>query len=332
MKKLLIYLLAAASAAAIIYFGRFKPEYNMAEIRVIQSGTRKDLLNLPVYMAMDMGIFARHGLNIQLIFAGNSRRPIDEVLSGHADFAIDNPIWAARAQEQGQHAKAVLLLNTNFGISGFTNNEKISEIKLPGQLNGLKISSKPKPSSMYMQIEQIIKDYRLNAQIIPRRFQTPRLKPGQIDLVLDTEPTVSEREELGSRVVFSLHNFTVPQAASGIIVHEDTIQNRPLLLQKAANSIQEALSIIKNSPDEAFITAQKNFPQLSDKVLKAAVNRLILYQTFPPSVVIRREYWQEAIRERLASGELKKFIPLEQAIDNRFAHKAFEEYGDDNEL
>jgi hypothetical protein len=68
--------------------------------------------------------------------------------------------------------------------------------------------------------------------------------------------------------------------------------------------------------------SRKILPTLPEKVVQAALDRMLSLQVYPKSVRIDDAYWQRTLKTRLDSGELKKPQATEYSVDNRFADAA----------
>lgn len=294
------------------------------KVTIAQFGKEKFLLYLPLYIAMEEGLFAQQGLDVSLKFAGNDDQIFAAVVGGSADFGMGDPVFAAIAKDKGGPGKIVAMMITKLGLSGYTNNPKIGAITKPEDLNNLRISSFPKPSTTYTMLDEMVMRHKLNTKIVQAAFgaQLATLEAGLVDVAVDIEPTVSIAESKGYPVVFSMGPFTDPQAITGISTTEDTIQKRPETVQKLVNALQQSLTLLHTQPEAGVRVAKKLFPTLDENVIRAAVTRMEKEAAYPSSVVVGNELWQRTLKTRLDSGELKKPQVTETAVDNQFAVKA----------
>src|SRR5262247_1922559 len=56
---------------------------------------------LPLYVGIDKGIFAKHGLDVQKVTAGGGAAGVAAVIGGHADFSLQDPMTAILANLKG---------------------------------------------------------------------------------------------------------------------------------------------------------------------------------------------------------------------------------------
>ncbi len=294
------------------------------KVTIAQFGQAKFLLYLPLYIAMEEGLFAKRGLDVNLKFAGNDDQIFAAVMGSSADFGMGDPVFAAISKEKGGPGKVVALMITKLGLSGYTNKSDMGQITDLKQLNGLKISSFPEPSTTYTLLSQLKKNDAPELQIVQAAFgaQLATLEAGKVDIAVDLEPTVSIAEDKGYKVIFDFEKYTEPQAITGITTTEETIKNKPITVQKVVDALQEAMTMLHTDKEASIRTAKKLFPDLKENVIKAAVDRMLEKNMYPQSIVMDDAYWQRTLKTRIDSGDLKKPQTTDAAVDNSFAMKA----------
>lgn len=299
----------------------------LTAIKIAQFGKEKFLLYLPLYVAMEEGYFKQNGLKPELIFAGNDDQIFATVISGAADFGVGDPVFTAIAAEKGLKAKTVALMITNLGLNGYTNKTNVPEIKQADDLAGLRIGSFPAPSTTYTLLSELKTKHTAlkGMQIVEGAFgtQLAMLEADKVDIAVDLEPTVSQAEAKGYRVVFPMTPFIEPQAITGLMVTDKTIHDKPEIVQKTVLSLQQAIDSMYRDRTVAYRVSQKLFPQLSEDVIHRAVDRMMKNAMYPQSVVVKDAYWQRTLKTRLDSGDLKKPQKTSDAVDNRFAEKSW---------
>jgi NitT/TauT family transport system substrate-binding protein len=326
MKNFLVFLIAIFLSTS-----SFAETPQLEKVKLAQFGQAKFLLYLPLYVAQEEGYFAEQGLDVEVKFAGNDDQIFAAVISGAVDYGMGDPVFTAIAAEKGFKAKTLAMLIANLGLMGYTNNSKISIIEKPEQLAGLRIGSFPAPSTTYtiLQALKASTPSLSNMQIIQGQMgtQLAALEAGKTDIAVDLEPAVAIAESKGYRSILNLSKYTPPMAITGLMATEKHVTAHPDQAQRMVNALQKAVTAIYQTPDVALRTGHKLFPTLGDEVIKRAVDHMIRDALYPHSVVTTDEYWQRTIQSRLDSGELKKKQATSVAVDNRFAEKAFAQYG-----
>jgi len=302
------------------------------KVVIAQFGKEKFLLYLPLYIAMEEGLFAKRGIDIDLRFVGNDDQIFATVISGDAMFGVGDPVFAAISREKGGPGRIVAMMITKLGLSGYTNKKELPLIDKPEDVKGLRISSFPEPSTTFTLLTEFITKNDLaktGTKIVQAAVgaQLATLESGQVDIAVDLEPAVSIAESKGYRVNFLLDKFTEPQAITGLSTLESTIKNKPETVQKIVSSLEEAIELLHSSRDVCLRVSKKLFPTLSEQVTTNAVDRMLKSGVFPTSVKVDPDYWQRTLKTRLDSGELKKPQATEFTVDNQFAEVALKAHG-----
>ena len=268
----------------------------LEKVTLAQFGQSKFLLYLPLYIAQEEGFFAQQGLDVDLKFAGNDDQVFAAVMSGSVNYGMGDPVFTAIAAEKGGAAKTVAMLITNLALAGYTNQASIPVITKAEQLAGLRIGSFPAPSTSYTVLDGLKRHTPAMAstQIVQGAMgtQLALLEAGKTDIATDLEPAVAQAESRGYRVILNLKNYTPPQAVTGLIVRQDTIDHHADQVQRMVNAMQQAISAMYRDPTIAYRTAQKLFPDLGKDITKRAVDHMLHDAMYPTSVVVPDDYWQ----------------------------------------
>ena len=303
------------------------------KVTIAQFGQERFLLYLPLYVAMEEGIFARHGLDVDLKFAGNDDQIFATVISGAAQFGVGDPVFTAISHDKGGPGKVIAMMITSLGTRGITNKDNIPLIKIPKDLDGLRISSLPEPSTTFTLLSEIKRKNDLKKMsIVQAAFggQIALLEADKVDIATDLEPTISIYESKGYRPVLDLTPWMEPQAITGIMTTEQYIKDHPETVQKIVDSLQEAVNLMYSNPETSFGVAKKIYPNLSDQVTRNAVNSVLSRHIYPRSILVSDKLWQRTLKTRLDSGELKNPQAINVAVDNDFAIVAQKDVGVSN--
>lgn len=332
LTTLAVLLVGFVSQAVSVFAEDPKTPSARETVIVSQFGKEKFLLYLPFYVAMEEGLFAKRGIDIDLRFVGNDDQIFATVISGDALFGIGDPVFAAISREKGGPGRIVAMMVIKLGLSGFTNKKEIPEIQKPEDLKGLRISSFPAPSTTYTLLTEFINKYNLDktgTHLVQAVIgaQLAVLEAGHVDIAIDLEPATSIAESKGYRINLAFDKFTDTQAITGISTLDTTIKERPDLVQKIVSGLQEAQSLVLNDKDVPFRVAKKLFPTLNEQVIRNAVTRMLGYGVYSRSVKVDDAFWQRTLKTRLDSKELKKPQSTDFTVDNQFAEQAMKELG-----
>lgn len=293
------------------------------KVTIAQFGKERFLLYLPLYLAMEEGLFAKRGLNIDLKFAGLDDQVFATVISGSAQFGVGDPVFTAISHDKGGPGKVVAMMVQKLTNVGMTKNPEIPVIKKPSDLNGLRVSSLPEPSTTYTILDGIKRANGLDMTILqaPIDGQIALVETGKADIGLALEPAAAKLEDKGYRAVFNLAEWAEPQAITGFTTTEDYIKNHPQTVQKIVEGLQDSIDLMYRHPESAYRLAQKMYPDMPEKSVRRAVDRMLKGGAFPHAVAIDDNVWQRTLKTRLDSGEMKKPQATDVVVDNTFALK-----------
>jgi NitT/TauT family transport system substrate-binding protein len=284
-------------------------------------------LYMPLYLAIDKGLFKEEGLDVHLTNTGGDDKTFAAVISGSATFGIADPTFVAIAKEKGQGGKVIASVVNGVPFWGITINPKIPEIKDGKLLSGYSVATFPSPSTAYTLQLDMFEDAGLKPNIKQGAFGAllPMLENNQVDIALELEPNVSTAvHKQGARILYSFADMYGDFAITGVTASDETIKNKPELVQKFVNALEKAEKFAHSNPDSVTLYANKRFPDLDDEIVNQAVKRIISTKTLPQSVLISNESWEKAIDLRNEVGEIKSLEIARSVLDMSFAQKAIQ--------
>lgn len=299
------------------------PAPAMKSVTVAQFGDL--LLYLPLYIAKEEGVFAREGLDVKIVSTGGDDKTFAAVASGDAAFGIADPTFVAIAAEGGQRGKVIADLidgMPNYGVAAKANAATITK---PAELSGKSVATVPAPSTSYALMEQMYKSAGLKPQIRQIAFPglVPAIETGQADYALLIEPWVTQVEQKGGKVAFSLMDYYPHFALTGVTTSEAYLQNDPATATKFVKAMTEAVRIFYDDPAAALRAAKTRFPQEPDVVLQRAIERERTSKIYPRCLAVTEAAWSPAIQLRKQLGDLRNDpAPMAEYVENRFAQAA----------
>jgi NitT/TauT family transport system substrate-binding protein len=288
------------------------------------------LLYLPLYIAADEGLFAKHGLNVHIASTGGDDKTYAAVMSGSADFGLADPTFVAIAQEQGQSGKVVALIINgmpNYGVA-LTPDKPV--IKTPAELKGRTVATVPAPSTSYALMKKLYE----RAGLLPAIRQVappalvPTLQAGEADYALLIEPWVSGVVQSGGHVAFSLTDYYPEFALTGLTSNMKTIQQDPATVENVVLALTEAVQIFYGDEERSLRVAVKHFPDEKPEQLKTGISRMRSDKIYPRVLSVSEKAWDAALQLRRDTGDLTKPAqPIGEYVDNSFAQKAASDGG-----
>lgn len=277
--------------------------------KVIINEALRTMLYLPLYHAKEVGYFEQNGLDVDIVTGGTATNSFASMLSGEADFSQADPMYVPIANEKGGNTKVVAQVVARIAVWGISMDSTIQKMD-KGSLRGKKISTHPRPMTAYTYTAKTILDNGLDLNEVEIIESTPGteivpLISGNSDFAMTLEPNVSKAVSKGAKVVLSYPEILGDQIFTGLMAKDEYIEKNPNIVKAVVLSYQQAFDDIYKDKENAIKTSKKYFPQLEDKVIEMAVERMISDHVIPKSVLVSEESWNKAIDVRVKIGDLK---------------------------
>jgi NitT/TauT family transport system substrate-binding protein len=321
---LTITILACTERPAAPPKGTAPPPARPVKITIAQAGDF--FLYAPLYVALDAGLFKKHGLDVTITTTGGDDKTWAAVLSGSAQFGVADPTFVAVAAERGQPGKVVASIVNGVPFWGITFSSKVKNISQPSELKALSVATFPEPSTAYVLQAKMFRSGNIKPNIRQGAFGTiiPMLKAGAADVGLELEPNVSQATNDGARVVYSLASRYGDFAITGLTASPRYATQNADVVARTTCALQEALDLIRTRPQEALPLLARRFPEVSQPVAQSALERVVADGILPRTLVTSAKAWDSAVALRREAGDLHAAAPLSTYVDNSFAERAIQ--------
>jgi len=278
-------------------------------------------LYAPLYVAKDGNFFSKRGLDVSFVSTGGDEKTWAAVVSGNAIVGVADPTFIAISANRGLKGVAIASIIAKAPFWGITFEQQTPIISDPKQLKGISVATFPAPSTAYTLQKRMFQEGGLPPNIREGAFGTliTMLKAKQANIALEIEPNVSQAVTKGARIVFGLDKIYGDFQTTGVTVLPSTIQKEPGKLSSIVCSLADAMSFIRQHPDDAVTLLSKRFPEVERPVAVKALKRMAESGVIPLSPIIKKDAWSHAIELRKAVGDLKEGGQYEEFVDNRFA-------------
>ncbi len=314
-----------AVASASIVIGMVAPTYSQAADKAVVYQAFQSIQYLPLYVGMDKGIFAKHGVDVQKVTAGGGAQGVSAVIGGHADFSLQDPMTAILANLKG--AKLTNVAMVVAGVPVWMVAPANSSIKSIDDLKDQTISVALPPSTSTYLLQQLLKNRNLSGIKLNTVQIGTELSPvsaGRAAAAVLYEPQVDQALASGYKIAYSFpRQYKGGYAFSTIDTLESTVKDKPVMVQNFVNALAEAEKLMQTSPDTAREVARQEFPTLDPAIVDSAVNRLLDQKIYATSPSISREAFANALDLQVYIGNIKSGqVTYESAVNNSFAEKA----------
>lgn len=318
--------LAAAFPAPALAQGRTK---------VVLSEAIHIALYTPVYTAMRKGLFAKHGLDVELSTAGGIALPVPVLLSGKGQFACTGTGMSVNATLEGGKMKNVAKVAG--GISLFAIAKPGLKISSLDDFKGKTIATLRFPSNTISTPTYVMRSIGgfdpkaagITFLELPPGAQAAAVKDGRADVAIafDWDATIGIKQ-FGLESVFSFANILGPIAFTSIFCTERYIQANEVTVQGFCNGLAEAMKLLHTDPKMHAEISAMEFPQLALDVIQAgSANFMKTPHVVPRNPVITKVDWDAIMKHESGAGSLRQTLDFEQMVDNRFATKAANQFG-----
>jgi NitT/TauT family transport system substrate-binding protein len=274
--------------------------------KVVISQAFQSLLYLPLYVAIDDGLFAKEGLDVTKETAGAPSAALSAVLSGSATFSLHGPEWAAIAASKGANVHIVANVVNGAAVwIAAAPDYQFTDVK---GLKGETVVTGQMPTTSTSLFLKLLAENGMDAEKDVHLIQVPlgtEIGPflaGQAKVAVMYEPGLDQAVAKGMKVVLGFPKLYGPYAFSAIVAKTDA---DTVTVQRFVTGIDRALQAIHADPAGAVAIAQKEFPTLDPAVVEAATKRMIAENIYPSNVDIAPEALKIAMATQIALGNLK---------------------------
>lgn len=272
----------------------------------------QSLLYLPLYVAQEKGYFAEQGVDVTIETGGGGAQSWAAVIGGSAQFSIQDPVFVPKSREMGgdgvvvagvQNAPTVFI----FGSDATPLQDNLSH------LAGKRVITSPEPDTTWAFMTYLMAQQKLEGvEIVNVAIgnEIPAIMAGRADYALAVDPQVAQAEidnGLHATYSFSANQAWYPYAFSSLTTTQKYIDENPAAAQGVVTAFEKASRSIYKDFDGTVAIAKKYFPQLSDAVIKASVQREIDAKGYPETVLVSEKAWENNMNISVYAGTLKAY-------------------------
>src|SRR5258708_5540308 len=231
--------------------------------KVTLSQAFQSMLYLPLYVAIDEGLFRQKGSDTTKETAGAPRVALSAVISGSAQFSIHGPEWTAIAASKG--APVDVIANVVNGAAVWiatTPDFKFSSIK---DVKGQKVVTGLMPTTRPSLFIKLLKENGMDAKTDVDMIQVAiGSEPGpfiakQADIAVMYEPGLDQAVAKGMKVVLGFPKSYGPYAFSAVTARNDVDPDTP---QHVGNAMEMAMRFMAKNKTRTPQNAPKKSPPL----------------------------------------------------------------------
>lgn len=284
----------------------------------------------PQYVAVSEGIFAKYGLDVEIILTSGADKVMASLLSGDAEIGLMGPEASVYVYLEGRSDYSITFAQLTQKDGAFiVGREKIDNFSLE-MLKGHSILGGRKGGMPEMTLEYILKEHGLNpeqdnsnAEINVRTdiafaAMGGAFVQGEGDFTTLFEPTASELEKAGhGYVLTSVGEWTNNVAYTCYSTLNSTLKNNEALIENFVKAIQEAQEWVYNHDDLTVAQSVKAFFEETDiKILASSIRRYREIEAWSHNPYLDEEEFLHLQKIMMTAGELKEYAPYNKLVKN----------------
>jgi len=326
MKKLMTLGLSIVLLASLIS-GCGKKKEEVTKIRLNE--VTHSVFYAPMYVALELGIFAEEGLNVELTNGGGADKVMTAVLAGQADIGLAGPEACIYVINEGREDYAVIFAQLTKRDGSFLVGRVQEDFKWEN-LKDKTIIGGRKGGVPEMTLEYVM---RQNG-VIPHQdavvdtsvqfsMMAGAFTGGDSDYVTLFEPTATEVELEGKGYVLTSigqESGEIPYTA--FFASQSYIQKNPAVVQSFTNAVAKGQQWVQEHTAEEIAKALgSQFPGTEADVLAMVVQRYKNIDAWNETPVMKQESLERLQTVMETAGELDKRVDFNKLVDNSFAKK-----------
>ena len=296
---------------------------------------------LPLFVAADKGLFAKEGMDVEIISTSGDGPDVDALIAGSVQFTISTPNRLLTSYEQGKPLLAIMnMANRNaidcvmrkdiadkLGISVDTPaNQKFKALK------GLKAGGTRPGAFTYL----VLVDYAKRAGLVPQQDlqilgvgggpgMIAALENGAIDVACNTSPTTDLMVERGKAVMFTYNSLGKDPAYDDFLfellyVRPDYAKQNPETVRGFCRALLAAIADIRDTPSQDQLPLLRaRFSGVEDPMLVRILDTL--KPMFRRDGKVTPELFEKATKFMLDTGAIKAGAPWNEMATYEYLPK-----------
>lgn len=288
---------------------------------------------IPVYTAINKGLFEKHGIAPTLSTAGGIAQPVPALLSEAAQFAVTGTGMSVNATAEG--AQMINIAKIVGQISVWVVARKGTEFNGVEDFAGKTIATLRFPSNTFTTPNFAIVSAGMDPKTdvtyleLPFGAQLQAVVDGRADFatVFEWDASIGVTQ-FDLEVVYSLGNALGPAVFTSTFVTERYLEANSETVQAYCNAIAEAQKMLHEDHSVFTEVSAQMFPTVDPVVLDTALPRFFgEVPLIPRNPIITQTDWDTIMAHERVAGTLRADFSFERMVNTTFAENATREFG-----
>ena len=333
MKKFISLLIVVLLITSVLLTGCNEKPTDIQKVRLIE--VTHSIFYTPQYVAIEMGLFEKQGLSIELTNGGGADKCMAAMVSGEADIAFMGPEASVYVYLQGRDDLAVNFAQLTQRDGSFIVGREKDDNFTIDKLKGHTILGGRKGGMPLMALEYVLKQNNLTPGVnidvrtdVQFDMMAGAFASGEADYTTLFEPLASSFELEGNGyVVESVGRLAgyIPYTCYSAL--ESYIEKNPEIIQGFSNALYEAMVWVDEH--SAMEVAEVILPQFADTDVEFLAKIVQTYrdlEAWNPDLVLGEDGYDRLIDIMKLAGEIEEGAPYSEIQTPDFAIKAKENY------
>lgn len=238
------------------------------------------------WVAKDLGLYAKHGLDVELVMITGGSRSVAALLSGSTQFATGSATAALLARGRGSD---IVLLAASYNKFPYAFVVK-PEIRSPADLRGRRISILNFGGSNDLALQLALKEWGIRREEVnviiggdaPTRLAA--LASGRVDATLLSPPHLTKAIKSGFRLLADMGEMRANFSQSTLYVRRAYLQANRDLVKRFVKGYAEAIHVIKTDRERTQRVFAQRMRLDDPEILRATYDYYAPRFSFPPRV------------------------------------------------
>ncbi len=323
MKKVLALVLVFVMTLALTGCGQKTSQIT----KVTVSEVTHSVFYAPQYVAINLGLFEKHGLEVSLINGGGADNVMTAVLSNQVEIGLAGAEASIYVYLQGKTDYPMVFTQLTTKDGSFLVGREEEDFSWQN-LAGKHILPGRKGGSPYMALEYAIKKNGLNPQTdmnfdnsISFDAMTAAFLGGVGDYVTIYEPTATMVENEGKGVILaSVGEEAGEMPFTTYFAKQSYMEKHPEIIQNFVDAIYEGQTWVKtHTAKEIAEVIAPSFPDSDLAVLEKVAQRYKEIDAWSKTPNLSKESFDRLQDVIMEAGELEAKVPYEKLVTNTYA-------------
>lgn len=298
--------------------------------KVTVSEVTHSVFYAPQYAAINLGIFEKHGIDIDVINSQGADKVMTAVLANQVDIGFAGPEASIYVYNEGKEDYVQVFAQVTQRDGSFLVSREATDNFSWDDLRGKHVLPGRKGGAPYMTFEYVLKKNGLDPNndlnfddSISYDMMNSAFAAGTGDYITIFEPTATVFENEGrGYIVASVGAEAGEIPFTAYFAKKSFIEENPELIQNFVDAIYEGQQWVNShTPDEIAEVVLPSFPEVDAGVLTQVIARYKEIDAWKTEPTMTEDSFNRLQDVMVEAGELEERAPFDIIVNNSFGEK-----------